>query len=225
MPQAIRIIDTFAELDDVSVGDAGASDFLQKDPDTGKWVNHTLVAGDVNNLIAYIAANAPAPDLSGYVLIDGSTPFTGNVGVKSGVPTQSTVEIGDVSGSTWSSSLRFTRVDTPTADIRLAAASDGLLFRNFDSTASKMYSFRDYNDTHIWDLLAGGRSLFNGATDDTTTSVQIGGSASLRTDGSLSSDSGTIFTDGSGNLTAVSFIGMGAGNPYLAYSQDCEAAL
>ena len=106
----------------------------------------------------------------------------GNVGIGTTSP-NSALEIGVASGSGWASSLRFTRSGTPNADTRIAVASDGLLFRNFDSSTSTQFSFRDYNDVHIWDLKSGGRSLFNGASDDESYSVQIGGTYSLRTEG------------------------------------------
>jgi hemin uptake protein HemP len=100
------------------------------------------------------------------------------VGIGTNAPGAS-FEVGTASGA-WGANLRFTRpASSATIDTRFAAATDGLIIRNFDSAATMMFSFRDYNDVHIWDMTAGGRSLFNGATDNTTSSVQIGGSDSL----------------------------------------------
>jgi len=93
------------------------------------------------------------------------------------------VEIGKCAGG-WGAHLRFTRVGYNTVDVRMAGAPDGFIFRNFDTTPNnQMFSFRDSNDTHIWDLFQGGFNCFKGASNDNVYSVQIGGASSLRTVG------------------------------------------
>jgi len=111
----------------------------------------------------------------------------------------STLEIGDVSGEDWGSHIRLTRGSSSEyIDSRISVASDGMIFKNFDSIDGEtMFSFRDANDLHLWDLILGGRNLFNGAEDDGISAVQISGN--LKATSGFSSDNGLVYSDGQGN--------------------------
>ncbi len=167
---------------------------------------------DINTSGGNISLGGGYIDVAGGNIINGNT-----LGLKvADAPAHSTLEIGDVLSSDWSSHIRFTRIGTPSADTRIAVAYDGLIFRNLDETATTMFSFRDPACTHILDMTAGGRSLFNEPTDDTSSSVQIGNGSgtSLRTEGDIRLDG---INSSTGNLF------LGHGNIYTTIATDNPA--
>ena len=106
----------------------------------------------------------------------------------------SLLNLGNALGEDWPSHIRFVRGDVSgSIDARIAVAEDGLIFKNFDSgDGGYMFSFRDPNDLHLWDMMMGGRHLFNGISDDENTSIQVAGG--IRLTGGFSSDNYSIFS-------------------------------